>query len=483
MSDWDAERYHRVSNPQLEWGRRVLRRLGPEPGERILDIGCGTGRLTSELFAAMGEGLVVAIDRSEAMLREAASRHLWHRGPHPVATRQAADAPACRPRRRRGAAVRRHLRRGAEHGDVSLDPRPRPALRQHLPRAGAGRPARRAVRRRRQPRPPAGSGPAALMTEPPLSRPFRRLARSLGVCRRADHDRAAGPGRASRRSTCRSSRAPTIRRSRELSRVSSRCVCLRDHLAAAAGGAERPAIPDTLADEAAADSPPFTLDYWRLNIAGPQARGHRAGGVTAAPVPYARTPARHAAVREKEAQLSKRISRLRLTTFLLGAGILVWSAVARRDAVAAGRRALLFVAFGSLVVWHARVDERVAWHDALRLVNLRALARGARDWSRCRSRAAGRLEPSPITRTRSTSICSAAPRSFSGSGPRRPPWGAGRSRVAAEPASRARRSASGSRPSGVSPRRTTGADIRGARRAGRRAPGSRRSTLPRLGRR
>ena len=52
MADWDAERYHRVSNPQLEWGRRVLRRLAPQPGERVLDLGCGTGRLTAELVAA-----------------------------------------------------------------------------------------------------------------------------------------------------------------------------------------------------------------------------------------------------------------------------------------------------------------------------------------------------------------------------------------------------------------------------------------------
>ena len=84
MSDWDAERYHRVSNPQLEWGLRVLRRLGPQPGERILDIGCGTGRLTVELAAAMGEGMIVAVDRSETMLREAASQAVTPPGPHRI---------------------------------------------------------------------------------------------------------------------------------------------------------------------------------------------------------------------------------------------------------------------------------------------------------------------------------------------------------------------------------------------------------------
>jgi trans-aconitate 2-methyltransferase len=82
MTDWDAERYHRLSNPQFGWGRRVLERLAPGPGERVLDLGCGTGRLTAELHAAIGDGIVVGVDRSAAMLREAAAQQYWHRGPH-----------------------------------------------------------------------------------------------------------------------------------------------------------------------------------------------------------------------------------------------------------------------------------------------------------------------------------------------------------------------------------------------------------------
>ena len=73
-TDWDAERYHRLSDPQLGWGRRVLSKLAPRPGERILDLGCGTGRLTTEVLAAMRSGCVVGLDRSEAMLKEAAAR-------------------------------------------------------------------------------------------------------------------------------------------------------------------------------------------------------------------------------------------------------------------------------------------------------------------------------------------------------------------------------------------------------------------------
>lgn len=75
MSDWDAARYHRISDPQVAWGRTVAARLAPVGGERILDLGCGTGRLTEEIAATPGI-FVVGLDRSAAMLREAAARQL-----------------------------------------------------------------------------------------------------------------------------------------------------------------------------------------------------------------------------------------------------------------------------------------------------------------------------------------------------------------------------------------------------------------------
>ncbi len=55
MSDWDAAQYHKLSDPQREWGVRVLDRLAPRHGEVILDVGCGTGRLTAA-FARDGLG-------------------------------------------------------------------------------------------------------------------------------------------------------------------------------------------------------------------------------------------------------------------------------------------------------------------------------------------------------------------------------------------------------------------------------------------
>jgi trans-aconitate 2-methyltransferase len=82
MTDWDAERYHRLSDPQLEWGRGVLTRLAPRSGERILDLGCGTGRLTREVAATLGCGTVVGLDRSPAMLKQAAAAEPVASGPH-----------------------------------------------------------------------------------------------------------------------------------------------------------------------------------------------------------------------------------------------------------------------------------------------------------------------------------------------------------------------------------------------------------------
>ncbi len=71
--DWNARQYHALSDPQTLWAQRVLRRLAPAPGERILDLGCGPARATMILSEMMGAGHVVGVDVSEAMLREASA--------------------------------------------------------------------------------------------------------------------------------------------------------------------------------------------------------------------------------------------------------------------------------------------------------------------------------------------------------------------------------------------------------------------------
>jgi trans-aconitate methyltransferase len=87
-ADWDAQRYHRVSNPQLAWGLRVLDRLPLRGDETVMDAGCGTGRLTAELLGRLPRGRVIAVDQSADMVA-AARANLGPRFGHRVEIRQA----------------------------------------------------------------------------------------------------------------------------------------------------------------------------------------------------------------------------------------------------------------------------------------------------------------------------------------------------------------------------------------------------------
>jgi trans-aconitate methyltransferase len=68
MTEWNAQSYHKVSAPQTTWGQKVLARLHVRGDERAIDAGCGSGRLTGELMQRLPRGTVVAIDRSWNML-------------------------------------------------------------------------------------------------------------------------------------------------------------------------------------------------------------------------------------------------------------------------------------------------------------------------------------------------------------------------------------------------------------------------------
>lgn len=70
-SEWDASTYHRVSSPQYGWGQKVLDRLSLQGNETVVDAGCGTGRLTAELLDRLPNGRVIALDNSQSMLDQA----------------------------------------------------------------------------------------------------------------------------------------------------------------------------------------------------------------------------------------------------------------------------------------------------------------------------------------------------------------------------------------------------------------------------
>jgi trans-aconitate 2-methyltransferase len=69
--EWNSSAYHQLSGPQVSWGKKVLARLRLRGDECVLDAGCGTGRLTAELLEMLPRGRVVGIDLSQNMLGSA----------------------------------------------------------------------------------------------------------------------------------------------------------------------------------------------------------------------------------------------------------------------------------------------------------------------------------------------------------------------------------------------------------------------------
>jgi len=78
-NDWQVsgsgpEIYETVFVPAMmgEWAQRVMALANPQPGERVLDVACGTGALTRVVAQSVGpDGRVVGLDLSPEMLAEA----------------------------------------------------------------------------------------------------------------------------------------------------------------------------------------------------------------------------------------------------------------------------------------------------------------------------------------------------------------------------------------------------------------------------
>src|SRR2546423_1321990 len=80
---WDARTYDASSAPQQSWAAEVVARLeGIAPDATVLDVGCGTGRVTEVLPALVPRGRVLAFDASPEMVELARRRlgdraHVW----------------------------------------------------------------------------------------------------------------------------------------------------------------------------------------------------------------------------------------------------------------------------------------------------------------------------------------------------------------------------------------------------------------------
>ncbi len=70
---WNATLYQDKHAFVWQYGESLIELLNPQPGERILDLGCGTGQLTAKIAQLGAE--VVGVDASEAMIDRAKANY------------------------------------------------------------------------------------------------------------------------------------------------------------------------------------------------------------------------------------------------------------------------------------------------------------------------------------------------------------------------------------------------------------------------
>jgi trans-aconitate 2-methyltransferase len=75
MSEWHANDYARQSSLQQAMADDVLGRLTLVGNERVLDVGCGDGKITAEIAVRVPRGAVVGVDPSRDMISFASSRY------------------------------------------------------------------------------------------------------------------------------------------------------------------------------------------------------------------------------------------------------------------------------------------------------------------------------------------------------------------------------------------------------------------------
>lgn len=68
MYRWNPEDYLHHSEEQEKWARELIPKIGLRGDERLLDIGCGDGKVTAEIARFLANGTVLGIDSSPEMI-------------------------------------------------------------------------------------------------------------------------------------------------------------------------------------------------------------------------------------------------------------------------------------------------------------------------------------------------------------------------------------------------------------------------------
>ncbi|WP_349774457.1 class I SAM-dependent methyltransferase [Mesobacillus maritimus] len=76
LQSWNVNLYDSKHSFVSMYGADLIEILAPKPGERILDLGCGTGDLTKKIYDLGAQ--VVGVDQSEKMIHRAKEKYPHH---------------------------------------------------------------------------------------------------------------------------------------------------------------------------------------------------------------------------------------------------------------------------------------------------------------------------------------------------------------------------------------------------------------------
>jgi trans-aconitate 2-methyltransferase len=254
--EWNATEYHRISGPQVSWGEKVLARVHLRGDELLMDAGCGTGRLTAQLLQSLSRGRVVGVDLSQNMLATAQD-YLSpdFRGKFLLVATDLQDLPFER-------VFDGIFSTAAFHWVLDHDRLLRSLF--HALRPGGWLQAQ------------CGGGPnlARLRQRVGELAATAKYARYFGGFREPwtfnDAETAAAIMQRAgfiEVETSLESALTILEDSRQYAEF-VRSVILRQHLRQIPDDESRTTFVAALASQAATDDPPFSLDYWRLNLSG-----------------------------------------------------------------------------------------------------------------------------------------------------------------------------------------------------------------------